>query len=350
MWGIACLCAGAAGADYSTGNHIDESLVHDGTPRFYDVDVPPSYTGSSAVALVVDIHGLTSNKTDQRSLISGFSGVSDTEGFIVAYPQGLHGDPADDEVRFPPAVPLEDVEGPSWNAGDHCCARAKAVATDDVGFIRAMVAAIRAEGNIDSRRIYVTGLSNGGALTQVLACEAADLFAAAAPVAFPGAFAPLTECTPSRPIAIISFQGVTDLLVPYLGGNLLGSPSQPVVESAQASFEFWRDENACAGASPDVSDDIGLSNSCDRYNQCEGGVEVELCSVTGSAGALLNGHVLYFNDNSLNVAQRAWDFMSQHTLPESPVVPILSLSGTAVLTTLFAAMGAAMARRLRGRD
>lgn len=341
--------AAPARADYPPGAHVDETLVHDGTPRFYDVYAPVGYTGATPVPLVVDVHGLSSSKTAQRTALSGFAALADVEGFLVAYPQGLHGDPADDELPYPPGADLTTVEGPSWNAGDFCCAKAFADSTDDVGFIRAMVAAIRAEGNVDGRRIYVTGLSNGGFLTQTLACEAADLFAAAAPVAAPGAFSPLTNCTPSRPIPVLTFQGVTDPIVPYAGGHLLGDPSLPVISSALASFEFWRDVNGCAGLGPDVSEDIGLGNTCDRYEQCADGVAVELCGVTGSAipppNEVVSGHVLYFNDNGLDVALRAWTFLSQYALPASNAVPVLPAPALAALAAALAGVGLAMGRR-----
>jgi len=335
--------AAPARADYTPGEHIDESLVHDTVTRYYDVHVPPSYTGVAAVPLVVDIHGFSSNKTDQRSL-SGFSALSDAAGFIVAYPQGLHGDPADDEAPYPPAVPLQQVEGPSWNAGDYCCGQALVEGTDDVGFLRTMVADIAATGNIDPQRIYVTGLSNGGFLTQRLACEAADLFAAAASVASPGAFDPLTDCNPSRPIPVIAFQGYTDQLVPYAGGYLLGDPTLPSVPSAQATLGFWRDENGCAGSTPDEVFDTGPSSQCEQYNQCQEGVLVELCSVTGLAQSPLLGHILYFNEDGLDVAARAWSFMSAHTLPAA-AVPALAPGAVGALAALLGTIGASSARR-----
>jgi polyhydroxybutyrate depolymerase len=41
---------------------------------------------------------------------------------------------------------------------------------------------LQSEYPIDSRRIYATGLSNGGMMSYRLVCEAGDLFAAIAPV------------------------------------------------------------------------------------------------------------------------------------------------------------------------
>jgi len=168
------------------------TLTFDSQTRAYDIYVPASYSGGVAVPLVVDMHGFGSNK-DQQRLLSGFQQRSDLEGFLVAYPQGLFN---------------------SWNAGT-CCGQAAAQNIDDVGFLRAMVDAIAAEANVDPRRIYATGLSNGGAMTQRLACDAADVFAAAAPMAFPIPFNPLSTCQPSRPIAVLMFMGLTDQLVPY---------------------------------------------------------------------------------------------------------------------------------------
>lgn len=153
VWLIATAAANSAVAALLAGNH-PRTLPFGGLTRTYQVHVPASYDGSVVVPLVMDFHGFTSNGGQQAAL-SGMVQLSDREGFIVAHPDGVNN---------------------AWNVG-LCCGNA---GIDDVGFIRAVVAAIGAEANVDPQRIYATGLSNGGAISQRLACEAADLFAAAA--------------------------------------------------------------------------------------------------------------------------------------------------------------------------
>jgi polyhydroxybutyrate depolymerase len=267
--------AASAFAALAPGDYT-RTLVFDSQTREYDVHVPASYDGSQPVPLAVDMHGFSSNKGVQRA-ISGMQARSNAEGFIAVYPQGLFN---------------------SWNAGT-CCGQAVAQNIDDVGFLRAMVAAVSAEANIDPRRIYATGLSNGGAMTQRLACEAADLFAAAAPMAFPIPFAPLSTCQPSRPIAVLMFMGLTDQLVSYA--------------TAGPSFQYWRTFDGCAGGSPDESVVTGDS-FCDTYTQCDAGVEAGLCSILSTSPAPYEGHVLYFN-NDLNLSVAAWNFLSRFQLP-----------------------------------
>jgi polyhydroxybutyrate depolymerase len=268
---VATLPAGEAFGAFTSGLNT-RSMMFDAQLRVYDVYVPASYDGSMAVPLVVDMHGFTSNKNQQR-IISGFQGRAAAEGFLVAYPQGLFN---------------------SWNAGD-CCGQAAMQDIDDVGFLRAMVAAIAAEGNVDPRRVYATGLSNGGAMTQRLACDAADLFAAAAPMAFPI----VSGCAPSRPIAVLMFMGLTDALVNYA--------------SAAPSFQFWRTFDGCVGGAPDETVVTGDS-FCETYTQCSDGVEAGLCSILSNSGAPFPGHVLYINLD-LNLSEVAWDFLSRFQLP-----------------------------------
>jgi len=280
---VALLCvlsSDAAFADFVPGTHLNLSLSFDSQIRTYDVHVPPSYDGSTPVPLVVDLHGATSNKGQQR-IISGFQALSDAEGFIVVYPQGLFD---------------------TWNAGT-CCGGAVSNGIDDVGFLRALVQAIVAEANIDDRRIYITGLSNGGAMSQRLACEAADLFAAAAPMAFPLPYLPLSQCQPSRSMPVQMFMGLTDALVPY--------------SSAAPSFSYWRDTNGCGNGTPDETVVTGDS-MCETYTSCSDGVETGLCSILSTSGAPFEGHVLYWN-NDLVLAEVAWDFLSRFALPSTGI-------------------------------
>ena len=93
--------------------------------------------------------------------------------------------------------------------------------------------------NIDHSRVYATGLSNGGAMSQRIACDAADFFAATAPVSYPLDFLPLSKCVPSRPISVSHYHGFSDVVVPYDGGAF----SVPVVDS----FAQWRDVTGCVG-------------------------------------------------------------------------------------------------------
>ncbi len=284
------------------------ALVHGGVERIYDLHVPPGYDGSTPIPLVVDIHGYGSSKSQQASL-SGLRLVSDAEGFAIAWPQGLFGAPGDPEGNNTPA-------GPSWNGG-WCCGQAAQDLPDDVGFLRTLVDAIGAEVAIDRSRVYATGLSNGGEMTQRIACEAADLFAAAAPLAFPIGLVPITACAPSRPIAVLTFQGLTDTLVPYDGGG-------PFYSAAE-SFAHWRAQSGCGDGAVEEEVVQGASR-CDTDTSCADGVEVGLCSITSTFVVIFPGHLLYINED-FDLAVLIWDFLSRFALPGEPPPVALGLAG-----------------------
>jgi polyhydroxybutyrate depolymerase len=298
---VAALLLGLAGpslAGLGPGDHAG-TLVHDGVERVYDLRVPAGYDGSTALPLVIDLHGYLSSKSGQR-FFSGLDALADAGGFVITWPQGRYGADGDPEgINFP--------SGPSWNAG-FCCGQAAQDQPDDVGFLRTLVEAIARQVTIDRRRVYVTGLSNGGAMSQRLACQAADLFAAAAPVSFPIALVPPSSCQPSRPIAVLTFQGLTDSLVPYDGGG--GFPS------AAESFARWRSADGCGTGDLEQQQTIGASR-CDVDTSCAAGVEVGLCSVLSTSGAPAAGHILYVNDD-IDLAQAIWAFLQRFQLPGEP--------------------------------
>ncbi len=260
-----------------TAGVMHESIAFGGQMRVYDVQVPASYVKNAIYApLVFDLHGLLSNKEQQEAL-SGFSKVADKEGFVVVRVDGYQN---------------------SWNGGDYCCGQAKAMGLDDVGLMKAIAVKVEAELCIDAKRVYATGLSNGGALSHRIACDGADVFAMTAPVSYPLDFNPMTKCKPARPISVMHFHGLIDPLVPYKGGAI----SAPVVDS----FHYWAKANGCSG-DPAVALQKGASH-CDTYKQCNGGATVTLCSLDG-------GHVLYTNNDEVPIAELAWAEMRLHSLP-----------------------------------
>jgi polyhydroxybutyrate depolymerase len=303
-------------ADLPIGLTENLSLTHDSEIRTYDVLRPSIAGGLKARPLVVDLHGASSNGNGQRGL-SNWNSIAEANGFYVAWPDGLFN---------------------TWN-GITCCGTAVTNDVDDVGFIRAMVAAISAEVNINQTRIYVTGLSNGSAMTQRLACEAADLFAAAAPMAFPTPHVDFgLDCNPSESIPVLSFMGLTDVLVPYSG--------------AAPSLVDWRDKNSCdaAGNPTEISETYGGSDCVIDTSCGDPGIEVGLCSVRGTAfdppGDVFSGHILYINDDAFDISQRAWEFMSVYGTP-SESVP--ALSSPLLLIGIIAAAGGVVIRRRQSR-
>jgi polyhydroxybutyrate depolymerase len=197
------------------------TLTVDGQQREYRVYVPRSLA-DEASPLVVMLHG-GFGSAEQAELGYGWDRQAEADGFIVAYPEGI---------------------GRSWNGGG-CCGPAMKRSIDDVGFIEAMVAEIGAGLDVDARRIYATGMSNGGIMSYRLACES-DLFAAIAPVS--GTM--LVDCDPPHPVSLLHIHGGVDGSVPpdwSVGGgtqNIDGPPLADVIAS-------WLEADGCGA--PTVS-------------------------------------------------------------------------------------------------
>ena len=326
-------------APLAVGDNLDRTLEHDGATRLFDVYVPTSYDGSTPIPLVVDIHGLTSSKTAQASF-SGWKALADDPvdgGFAVVWPQALFGLPGDPEAANPAGIsvftdPL-GVIGPSWNAATNGVGQAAIAQPDDVGFIEAMVDLVASELNIDRGRVYATGISNGGAMSHRLACEAEGTFAAVAAVAYPIGIDPLTDCDPARGVPTLTIQGDTDVLVPIGGGNLYPNHPDtallPVIPSATQSVQRWRDIGGCS--EPPGNTVLGPTSQCDTYTACTEPVEVRSCTVrglefVGSPPVDVGGHFLYLNEDGIDLAAEAWSFLRQFTRPAPDVLGFWQLT------------------------
>jgi polyhydroxybutyrate depolymerase len=252
-----------------------ETLSSGGMNRSYVLHVPTTYDGSKPVPLLVDFHALNSSGMQERDS-SPFRAQTDPDGAVMAFPTGASG-----------------PSGAAWNIGPCCVA-----GVDDVAFTKAMVEQISRTVCIDPKRIYATGFSMGGGMAHYLACHAADVFAAAAPVAFDLLQDNVGECQPPRPITVISFRGNSDPFVPYDGGPSAVVPGMPVTFlGAQATFQKWADLDQCPGAPPAPD-----ANGCSTFSNCQGGVEVALCMRQGAGPSASDGSI-------------GWAVLKRHSLP-----------------------------------
>jgi len=170
--------SGSLKADVLKTGKNSRAVDVSGFDRQFTVHVPQSYDSSKSTPLVLDFHGFYSSSEEQQQ-VSGFLPLAEREDFIVVFPQGYAGRKISESGAPGRTVPA------SWNGGALGCGPARDDGVDDVKFAREIVRVVAEEANIDSQRIYATGISNGGAMAGRLGCEAADLFAAVAPVAFP---------------------------------------------------------------------------------------------------------------------------------------------------------------------
>lgn len=248
---------------------------HGGMMRTATVHVPPALDTTAPAPLVLNFHGLGSNAS-QQVFFSDMTPFADSEGFIVAYPQGFMN---------------------SWNGGA-CCGEAVTQNIDDIGFIRALVAELSERICIDPARIYATGMSNGGFISHRLACEAADLVAAIAPVS---AVNGMTVCEPSRPVPVLMFNGTEDSLVSY--------------DFVAPTFAAWGLRNGCTG-DPVAAPPIGAASS-ETYADCTDGATVIQWTMTGMEHCWPGQEFCPFGMSNLDVAANAemWAFFGQHTLP-----------------------------------
>ena len=238
------------------------------TSRTYILHIPSSYSGKSPLPLVLDFHPLGGTGSGEKSL-SGFAALSDSEGFIIAWPNGIDN---------------------AWNIGP-CCTNSRTV--DDLGFAKGMVAAIEGSACIDPKHVYSTGFSMGGGMSHYLACNAADIFAAVTPSSFDLLVDSEEPCSPSRPISELSFRGTADTEVPYNGGP--GPSGKIDFLGAVGTFMKWSMLDGCTG-SPTTS---GMEQ---LYTQCSAGVEVGLYTIQGG------GH-------APGPADTAWAFLKSKSLP-----------------------------------
>ena len=237
------------------------NLQSGGVNRSYLLHIPPGYDGTRPLALVLDVHGYSSFASEQL-VRSKWDQLADKEGFVLIEPEGVDR---------------------SWNAGSCCGGNNQ----DDVKYFRDVVAKAAAELCIDEKRVYVSGHSNGGAMAYRLACEAADIFAAAAPVC---GWMTVNTCNPARPIPMLEIRGLNDGTV-----NISG---------ADADVSEWLSNNNCA------QDQVTTSGVCKTYTSCEGGTQVVDCRPRG-------GHDFFYANNPDNylVPDNAWPFFKQFSLP-----------------------------------
>jgi polyhydroxybutyrate depolymerase len=251
-------------------------VVVNGVTRTYALHVPAVYAGESPVPLIVDFHPMGAGAWQWEQSNSGLKEISDQEGPLVVWPQGVDN---------------------TWNVGPCCGATG---APDDFEFARAIVRQLSTDACIDPGRVYATGFSMGAAVAYYLGCKQAEVFAAVAASSMDLFADAELPCQPSRAVTEISYRGTSDTVVPYAGGTS-NPPGRPDLTNqllgAKGTFEKWAAIDQCTGA-PSAED----ANGCSSYSGCRDNAEVTLCTTQGGAQVM-------------GSATLTWQTLKRHSMP-----------------------------------
>ena len=269
-----------------------------GTPRFYLLHVPPAYDPKKPTPVVLAFHGAAMN----GGLMVGFCGLSkkaDEAGFVVAYPYGT------------------GVGGVFLTFNAWADPRPQGP-VDDVAYTSKLLDDLASVVNVDPKRVFATGMSNGGMMCHRLAAELSERIAAIAPVA--GTLA-IPRCNPKRPVPVMHFHGTADKIVPFNG------PDQQTarfirMRSVEDTVNTWVKLDGCPPEPkitdlPDTAHD-GTTVKKRVYGPGTDGSEVVLFVIEGAGHTWpgMQPPVGFLGKSTMNISANdlIWEFFSRHPM------------------------------------
>ena len=222
--------------------NIQDSILHDGIFRTYELYLPPSYSPAHSHALVFVLHGGGGNAT-YMSAYTQFNKAADTARFIVVYPEGIF-----------TGINAGGQPGHAWADGREVLLP-DSLGIDDVGFFDKLIDSLLLKYAIDETCIFATGISNGGIMCQRLASELSYRIAAVASVSasFPDSL--VADFNPTEPISVMFINGTNDRITPVISGGVGLSGGSNI--STDSAISLWLMNNQCVP----IIDSVDLPNT-----------------------------------------------------------------------------------------
>ena len=266
---------------------IEATITVNNTIRSYILYVPTNYTSEASVPLVFNFHGLGSNAFEQM-VYGDFRNLADQEGFIVVQPNG---------TTFFGLT--------HWNVGGFTAGSP----ADDVGFTEALLTEISTTYNIDSQRVYATGMSNGGYMSFLLACQMNHKFAAIASVTGTMTIDTFDQCIPAATMPVLQIHGTADATVTYEGTETWNKSIPDVLN-------YWVGVNNC-NPTPTITRVLDLNPNDDDfvdhyiYSGGTNGAVVEHYKINNGTHSW-PGTTVGVANRTINATQLTWDFFKKY--------------------------------------
>lgn len=287
------------------------TLDHASGERTYVAVVPPQ-APAQAAPLVIALHGF--GGSGENILTQGrWRETAARHGFIVLAPDGA--------VEKSGRRPRFRTNPRSWNAGPATGSPASARNVDDSGFLRALIELWVAAGRVDPDRVYVTGFSNGAAMSFRAGADLSDVVAAIAPVSN-GLLTNVDRL--AAPVSLLMMWGEADPLNPIAGGRVVRATAEVDRPSADASFARWSALLGCRGGPDLTTPRPGVLLT--RHRTCDGGAETRLYRVAGLGHQWPGGRVSLRlvsgpGSDAIDASETIWTFFAKHRRVRTWPVP-----------------------------
>lgn len=293
--GIFVLAAGMASKAKLTKNDHALQMTYENRARDYILHTPPGYEAMQKRPLILVLHGGGGKAEGMIKLTHNrFNELADQNGFFVVYPQGL---------------------GKSWNEGaTDSKGYAREHQINDAGFLSALIEVLAKRYPIDLKRVFSTGISNGGLMSFRLGCEMPEKIRAIAPVAanIPHDIVALCEEPKANAVGLLLVNGTEDPIVPYQGGFIkVFRQTRGKVVSTDQTLKIWLKKNGCTETPkreifPDKDPADRTRAEAFIYDQCSSGAPVELYRIEGG-GHTWPGGLQYLREGRIGRTNRDID-------------------------------------------
>ena len=275
------------------------NITFDGVARNFIVYLPSGYNNSGKMPLIFAIHG-GSGTPEGMINIANFKTIADRDKVVLVYPEGVQ---------------------KNWNDGRPTAPNQLGI--NDVGFFNQMCDYMINNYSVDGKKIYATGISNGGFMSSRLGCELSNRIAAiAVNAATIEATTIAPYCKPNRPVPALYIHGTTDPLVPFLGGQITaGGTAGGTILSHFQVIEKWVALNGCNSTPtitdlPDIAND-GTTIKQRVYSGGTNGSEVVSYVITNGGHTWPQGYQ-YLNEviigktsQDMNACEVIWTFFKR---------------------------------------
>lgn len=293
-------------ADKKLAKRVIKVAQHE---RSFYMRYPINYESQTRFPLVIVLHGGDRKNGDEAAHRTGFDSLADKGNFIAVFPNGFKGKWHDGRLPSKERKQKKYLEKQN----------------NDIAFLKQLIDHMVEYEQVDPKRVYMTGMSNGGMMTMRMACEASDKLAAIAPIIANMPVEIVEGCLPSEKLSFLLMNGTDDPLVPYQGGEIRAFKKRGKVLSAKATINFWRQHNDCGKVSETIT--LANKNTKDRSvigktsYSCDAPIEMVLYTVRGGGHTLPGSNIpnrprlLGQKNMDANGAELIWTFLSKQKKP-----------------------------------